>query len=76
MALEITDGMAYIAKQRVVHGDLAARNCMINSHNMVKIGDFGLSHDVYTKGYFRKDDKVIGCNQEKLSLIFENYPSF
>ncbi|CAB4063694.1 INSR [Lepeophtheirus salmonis] len=55
MAIEIADGMAYISKQRVVHGDLAARNCMISHDLVVKIGDFGLSHDIYTKGYFRKD---------------------
>ena len=35
--------MAYIAESRIVHLDLAARNCLVHANSVVKIADFGLS---------------------------------
>lgn len=39
--------------------DLAARNCLVSSHDpllrTVKIGDFGLARDVYKNDYYRKE---------------------
>ena len=48
--------MAYLSKHRYVHRDLAARNCMLDGILCVKIGDFGLSRDVYQNDYYRSDD--------------------
>nr|KAF6396844.1 insulin receptor related receptor [Rousettus aegyptiacus] len=54
MAGEIADGMAYLAANKFVHRDLAARNCMVSQDFTVKIGDFGMTRDVYETDYYRK----------------------
>lgn len=54
MAIEVADGMAYLSASKHVHRDLAARNCMVASDLTVKIGDFGMTKDVYETDYYRK----------------------
>lgn len=44
MAYQLTCGMAYIAGKGFVHMDLAARNCLLDSNNNIKVADFGLTH--------------------------------
>lgn len=57
MALEIADGMAYLSTNKepnpIVHCDLAARNCLVAEPPLVKIGDFGMAHEVYAD-YYKK----------------------
>uniref|UniRef100_A0A8C4TC02 receptor protein-tyrosine kinase n=1 Tax=Erpetoichthys calabaricus TaxID=27687 RepID=A0A8C4TC02_ERPCA len=45
--------MVYLASQHFVHRDLATRNCLVGNNLLVKIGDFGMSRDIYSTDYYR-----------------------
>ncbi|XP_078619855.1 uncharacterized protein LOC144886906 isoform X2 [Branchiostoma floridae x Branchiostoma japonicum] len=55
VARQIARGMDHIAQSRYVHGDLAARNVLVGERLKVKISDFGLAEDIYSRGYRRQD---------------------
>ncbi|KAJ8790084.1 hypothetical protein J1605_021522 [Eschrichtius robustus] len=61
IAQQIAAGMVYLASQHFVHRDLATRNCLVGENLLVKIGDFGMSRDVYSTDYYR----VSGCTEEE-----------
>lgn len=42
-AYQIADGMNYIHNRGIVHGNLGARNVMLQTRNQAKISDFGLA---------------------------------
>jgi len=57
MAAQIADGMAFLEYNKFIHRDLAARNCMVANNMTVKIGDFGMSRQIYNGDYYRKGNK-------------------
>ena len=62
-AHSISKGMEFLLSKRIMHGDLAARNILIGTHQgdnknyVAKIGDFGLSKTFYDKTTYEKQDR-------------------
>ena len=59
IAYEISKGCEYLEQNKMVHRDIAARNCLLNKdlsdefNIQVKLGDFGLTRSIYLKDYYK-----------------------
>lgn len=75
ISVQIADGMKYLNAQHFVHRDLATRNCLVGENLVIKIGDFGMSRDVYSSDYYRVScyNKTT-CEQERKNIFFSPSP--
>jgi len=51
MTLQIITGMQYLHKNRHLHKDVAARNCLVNQELKIQIADNALSRDLFPSDY-------------------------
>ncbi len=51
---QVVRGMDYLTSKKVMHGDLACRNILLASNNIIKICDFGLAKDMYKNSTYQK----------------------
>ncbi|KAI8484468.1 Endothelial cell-specific molecule 1 [Branchiostoma belcheri] len=62
----VASGLAELARLKIVHRDIAARNVVISDRKVAKIADFGLSRDVYTSSAYERTNQ--GGEEELLPL--------
>ncbi|XP_078679393.1 fibroblast growth factor receptor 3-like [Branchiostoma floridae x Branchiostoma belcheri] len=65
-ACDVACGLSELARLKIVHRDIAARNVVISDRMVAKIADFGLSRDVYVSTAYKRTDQ--GGEEELLPL--------
>ncbi|XP_058127380.1 fibroblast growth factor receptor-like [Anopheles coustani] len=58
-ASQVANGMEYLSSKNILHGDLAARNVLLYSLQVVKISDFGLSRKLERGIYIKSSDSPL-----------------
>ena len=64
-AYDVAKGMQYLEENHIMHGDLAARNILLDEapsdigHSVAKIADFGLAKNFYDKKEYKKESRLL-----------------
>ncbi|CAL4105996.1 unnamed protein product [Meganyctiphanes norvegica] len=51
LAIQAAEGLAFLHSSNVLHGDVAARNCVVSEKLKLRICDTGLSQDLFPEDY-------------------------
>ncbi|XP_048247730.1 tyrosine-protein kinase RYK-like isoform X1 [Haliotis rufescens] len=51
MAIQIIRGIQYLHRKKIIHKDIATRNCVVDNDFVVKLTDNSLSRDVFPSDY-------------------------
>ncbi len=52
-ALQVAQGLEYLATLKFIHRDIATRNCLMDHNYVVKIADFGMSRGMCASDYYK-----------------------
>ena len=63
--------MEHLGSLGIVHGDLAARNCLVGQQLEVKVGDLGPSREQYAADYVTiSDDRLLPLRWRAPEAVF------
>ncbi|EDV23928.1 uncharacterized protein TRIADDRAFT_15161, partial [Trichoplax adhaerens] len=51
--VQAASALNYLSNLRVIHRDIAARNCLLGENKHLKISDFGLCKDIYADQHYK-----------------------
>lgn len=57
-SFQTAQGMDFLSRKGVLHGDLAARNILLASDNLIRISDFGFSRSLRCDEDYTKNTEV------------------
>lgn len=69
---QVALGMETLSANRFIHGDLAARNCLLSPSMEVKICTMSVSQDLYRPEYHEYHQKLIPVRWMPAEAIFED----
>ncbi|XP_064173136.1 inactive tyrosine-protein kinase 7-like [Anguilla rostrata] len=69
---QVAEGMEHLSARHFVHGDLAARNCLISAQRRVKVSALSLSQDVYSSEYYQYRQARIPLRWLPAEAVFED----
>ncbi|KAK3595812.1 hypothetical protein CHS0354_014628 [Potamilus streckersoni] len=55
--LDVGEGMMELHRRGIIHKDLAARNCMVDSAKVVKVADAAFASDLYPNEYVKQENR-------------------
>ena len=75
LATQLCRGCGYVVSLRLVHMDIAARNCLLGAEGRVKLADFGLTRkmDAGTDSYRLKEKLSISIKWAALEALERKY---
>ena len=56
---DASKGLKFLTEQKIIHRDIAARNCMLDEDLNLKITDFGLARPLDKSGIYKKADESV-----------------